>query len=212
MVINSPDAIKKALKSKSFKVAIFGSARIKETDKSYKEIYKLAKMIGQRDIDLVTGEGPGLMKAANAGHTAGRNSDHIKSIGLLINIPHERKETKWLDGENKAKWLDIEHMFARFSDRLDNFMLLSNAVVVAPGGIGTMLELFYTWQLMQAQKIRHIPVILLGDMWPDFLRWMRQHPLRYGFIDKSDLKLLHVAKNAEEAMRILEKEHKRYRN
>jgi len=203
MVINSPDAIKQALKSRSFKVAIFGSARIKPSDFSYKEVYNLAKMIGQRDIDLVTGGGPGLMRAASLGHTAGKNSDHVKSIGLLINIPHERRKTRWID---------IEHRFARFSDRLDNFMLLSNAVVVAPGGIGTMLELFYTWQLMQAQKIRHIPVILLGGMWVDFIKWMKNHPLKYGFIDKKDLELLHVARNAKEAMNILEKEHKKYRN
>ncbi len=201
MVVSSPDAIKKALKSKSFKVAIFGSARIHPSDSAYKEIYKLAEMIGKKDIDLVTGGGPGLMRAAASGHAAGKNSDHIKSIGLLINIPHERRKTRWLD---------IEHRFSRFSDRLDNFMLLSNAVVVAPGGIGTMLELFYTWQLMQAQKIKHIPVILLGSMWSDFIKWMKSHPLKHGYIDDSDIKLLHVAKNAEEAMKILEKEYSKH--
>lgn len=202
MVIRSSKAIEKALKSKSFKVAIFGSARIKKTSKAYKEVYELAKMIGQRDIDLVTGGGPGLMRAASSGHNSGKNSDNVKSIGLLINIPHEKRKTKWLN---------IEHRFGRFSDRLDNFMLLSDAVVVAPGGIGTMLELFYTWQLMQVQKIRHIPIILLGGMWFDFVKWMKEHPLKHNYLDQTDMDLLFVAKNAQEAMRFLEKEHKKFR-
>jgi hypothetical protein len=202
MVLTSAKDIKRVLSSKSFKVAIFGSARIKPTHPVYKEIYQLAKMIGERNIDLVTGGGPGLMEAANTGHKDGKASKNLKEIGLTINIPHEH---------HHRNWTYIRRNFSKFSDRLDNFMLLSNAVVVAPGGIGTMLELFYTWQLMQSQKIRHIPVILLGHMWPDLLNWMREHPVKSGFIDSKDVDLLHVAHTAEEAMEILEKEYKKYK-
>ena len=57
------------------------------------------------------------------------------------------------------------------------FFLLSNAVVVAPGGVGTLLEFMYTWQLIQVKHTCNIPVILLGEMWRDFLRWIEKHPL-----------------------------------
>jgi uncharacterized protein (TIGR00730 family) len=202
MVIRDVKEIKKALSKKAFRVAIFGSARIKPKHKAYQEVYNLAQMIGKEDIDLVTGGGPGLMLAANSGHLSGKiEKGHSHSIGLLINIPNEHRKSH----------VDIQQSFTKFSDRLDNFMLLSNAVVVAPGGVGTMLELFYTWQLLQVHKIKHIPVILMGGMWIDFVKWMKSHPVACGFISNEDLKLIKVAKNAKEAMQIIDKEYRKYK-
>ena len=192
--------IKKILFKKSFKVAIFGSARIKEGRPSYKRIYNLARMIGLRNLDLVTGGGPGLMQAANKGHADGKHSLYTKSISLSINIPNEKIKSH----------ADIEKNFTKFSDRLDNFITLANAVVVAPGGVGTLLELFYTWQLLQTKKIRHIPVILLGDMWVDFMKWLKDSPLKKGYIDNMDMKLVHVARNEEEAIEIIDNEFMKY--
>ena len=63
-------------------------------------------------------------------------------------------------------------------------MLFSNAVVVAPGGVGTLLELLYTWQLVQVKHIRHIPIILLGEMWPDFIKWLEREPLKRKYFEK----------------------------
>lgn len=193
--------VKHALSKESFKVAIFGSAKIKPGHKTYNEVKELAKMIGSSDMDLVTGGGPGLMQAANEGHKEGKNSARIKSIGLLIHIPNEHKLSK----------VDIQKKFIKFSERLDNFMILSNAVVVAPGGVGTMLEFFYTWQLLQTRKIRHIPVIMMGEMWHDFVRWIKSHPVQKGFITDADMKLIHVAKDAKEAMQLLQIEYRKYK-
>lgn len=202
MVIRDVKEIKRALSNKAFRVAIFGSARIKPKHKSYKQVYELAQMIGKEDIDLVTGGGPGLMYAANAGHAAGRaKMAKSHSIGLLINIANEHRKSH----------VDIQESFTKFSDRLDNFMLLSNAVVIAPGGVGTMLELFYTWQLLQVHKKKTIPVILMGGIWSDFMKWIREHPVACGFISKEDLKFIRVAKNAEEAMQIIDEEYKKYK-
>ena len=193
--------VKTALEKDSFKVTIFGSARIRPGHKSYNEVKELAKMVGSRDMDLVTGGGPGLMRAANEGHKEGKHSARIKSIGLLIHIPHEHS----IDVN-----VDIKKRFTKFSSRLDNFMLLSNAVVVAPGGIGTLLELFYTWQLLQTRKIKHIPVILMGEMWNDFFKWVKQNPLKSGFLSNSDMKLVKVARNAKEAMQLIQIEYRKY--
>ena len=65
--------VPKFINPKNFRVAIFGSARIKPNDATYKQIYNLAKMIAKEGIDVVTGGGPGLMEAANKGHRHGRS-------------------------------------------------------------------------------------------------------------------------------------------
>ncbi|MBS3102704.1 LOG family protein [Candidatus Woesearchaeota archaeon] len=194
--------LKKEAKEKHFRVAVFGSARIKKNGLEYKLIYKLAKMVAAENIDIVTGGGQGLMAAASSGHHAGRKNRKVHSIGLNIKLPMEQK----FNGH-----LDIKKEFSRFSERLDNFMQLSNAVVVAPGGVGTMLEFFYTWQLVQVKHICDIPVILLGEMWLDLLKWIRKWPLENGLIDKKDFNLLFFAKNPEDAMKIIKLTHEEYK-
>tara|TARA_Y100000310_G_scaffold327843_1_gene394813 strand:- start:3358 stop:4023 length:666 start_codon:yes stop_codon:yes gene_type:complete len=191
------------LKEKHFRVTIFGSARIKKEDPRYKQIKTLAKMIGEQGIDIITGGGPGIMAAANSGHVLGRKKSKITthSIGLGIKLPHEQ-------AFNQS--VGIKKSFNRFSNRLDNFMLLSNVVVVAPGGVGTLLELFYTWQLMQVKHICNVPIILLGDMWDDLLKWLEKDPLRKKFFDKKDFDLLIHAKNSSEAIKIINHAHTEY--
>jgi len=104
----------KVLKNR-FRVAIFGSARIKKGDPKYKLIYNLANSIASEGIDIVTGGGPGLMDAASRGHHAGRKNKKIYSVGLTIDLPKEQEE---------GYHLDIKKDFKRFSRRLDNFIYL----------------------------------------------------------------------------------------
>jgi uncharacterized protein (TIGR00725 family) len=132
-----------------YRVAIFGSARIKEGDQKYNDVFNIAKGLAEGGMDVVTGGGPGIMQAANAGHKSASKGTH--SIGLNIKLPFEQDDNKFLD---------IKKDFDRFSNRLDAFMSLSDAVVVATGGIGTILELFYTWQLVQVQHLCETPIIL----------------------------------------------------
>jgi uncharacterized protein (TIGR00730 family) len=185
-----------------FHVAIFGSARMTEDTTIYKEIYDLAKLISEAGMDLVTGGGPGLMNAASEGHHAGRRGKNTHSIGLRISLPFEEKE---------AAHLDIKREFERFSSRLDSFMRFSNAVVVASGGVGTLLELLYTWQLMQVKHICNIPIILLGDMWPPLVRWIKKWPLKKRLLSAEDVELLFLAKNCREAFDIIEEAYRSYR-
>ena len=185
----------KELKKHKFRVTIFGSSRMKKSDKEYKEVYKLAKMIGKRGIDLVTGGGPGIMKSASAGHRAGTKKTKAGTIGLKIKLPHEQRTNPYIT---------IKKEFTRFSERLDSFMLLSNAIVVAHGGVGTILELFYAWQLMQVKHICNIPIILLGEQWLGMIKWLKKEPLKRKFFQKQDLELLFMAKNSMEAIEIIE--------
>lgn len=180
-----------------FRAVIFGSSRIKRGDVAYKTIYTLAKNIAEAEIDLVIGGGPGLMDAASRGHHAGKSEKHISTIGLRIKIPQEQKVSYHLD-ERKD--------FLRFSQRLDRFMQLAQVVVVAPGGIGTLLELFYTWQLLQVRQIcDNVPIILLGETWKGLLDWIRQQPLRKRMLDKKDLENIFLVKTPAEAMQIITK-------
>ena len=194
--------VKTISEDKNFKVAIFGSSRIKEGDLRYRQIRNLAEKLGERGVDIVTGGGPGLMKAASEGHKLGRSDNKTRTIGLSINLPHEQKTNKYVDFEKK---------FKRFSARLENFMLLSDAIVVAPGGVGTLLEFFYSWQLVQTRKVKTIPIILLGQQWRGMLNWLREFPLRNKMIDKGDINLIQLVKNVEEAMKVIDKTSKKHR-
>ena len=165
-----------------YRIAIFGSARIKEGDQEYNDVFSIAKGLAEAGFDVVTGGGPGIMEAANAGHKSASKGAH--SIGLSIKLPFEQESNKFLD---------IKKDFDRFSGRLDAFMALSDAVVVATGGIGTILELFYTWQLIQVQHLCETPIILFGEMWPPLINWMKTEVESRGLFDRKDMhNLFHI--------------------
>ena len=181
-----------------FRVAIFGSARIRKGGPHYELVRELAKQIGHRGVDVVTGGGPGLMEAANTGHHEGRGHHHNHSIGLRIKLPFEEKA---------APHLDLKREFSQFSRRLDEFMHLSHVVVIAPGGVGTLLEFAYTWQLIQVSHICEIPIIMIGTMWSGLMKWLKQGPLKEGLISLADLKYLYYVRTTKEAIKIIDKAH-----
>jgi hypothetical protein len=186
----------------TFRVTVFGSARIKDNNDIYKQVQKLSMMLGERGFDVVTGGGPGLMHAASSGHEEGSRKTGALSIGIGIKLPKEQ-------GFNKH--VDIKKEFKRFSKRLDYFMKLSNVVVVAPGGVGTLLELFYTWQLIQVQHSCHIPVILIGRQWPPLIKWLERYPLKSKFLERKDMGLLFLAKDSKEAIKMIDQAYKEYK-
>ena len=196
--------IKKELAKKHFRVTIFGSARINKGDTRFNQVKSLAKMLGEKGIDIVTGGGPGLMQAASIGHNLGMkiSKKESHSIGLLIKLPREQKT---------AEFLNIKKEFHKFSNRLDDFMELSNVFVVAPGGIGTTLELFYTLQLIQVKQTCNVPVILLGKMWLPLIKWMENYPIKNKLMNKEDLGSVFLAKNSEEAMKMITQAHEHYK-
>lgn len=193
-IIADLDTLVNELGHDFYRVCIFGSARIKPGTSDYQQVYKLAKGLAELGADIVTGGGPGLMEAANRGSRDG--SSETRSIGLPIELPFEA---------DANSHLDMSYHHRKFSSRLDDFMRLSHAVVITPGGIGTLLELLYTWQLMQVGHIQPRPVLLLGDhqMWDGFLDWMKKEPTRRGLMDLKDLDMVRVVKDVEEVLSIL---------
>ena len=184
-----------------FRVSIFGSAQTSKGDELYCDVYELAKQIGNLGFDIVTGGGPGLMEAANAGHQAGARDNEARSIGLTIKLPFEAVPNKHLD---------IKQDFDRFSNRLDTFMVLSQVCIVTPGGVGTCLEFFYSWQLTQVNHICNIPIILYGDLWPGLVKWLEEFPLKRGLIGSHDMDSLLMADNDDVVLRKITQLHEIY--
>ncbi|KKP38945.1 MAG: hypothetical protein UR28_C0011G0005 [Candidatus Peregrinibacteria bacterium GW2011_GWF2_33_10] len=185
------------INSKRFRIVIFGSARVKPDDQIYQNVFNLAKRLGEAGHDVITGGGPGVMEAANLGHRAGtpEKDNPARSIGLNIRLPMEQYDNKGLD---------LQETHDRFSTRLDEFMLLSNIVVVADGGIGTLLELFYTWQLIQVKHISRMPIVLMGPMWRGLTDWIKKEPLSKNYLNKEDLSFVIHADNSDEAFEVVQ--------
>ena len=192
-IVAGLDSLVTEIGSDYYRVSIFGSARIKKNTSEYNQVYKLAKSLAQNKADIVTGGGPGLMEAANIGAKDG--SPNSKSFGLHIDLPFETTPNEHLD---------ITFHHKKFSSRLDEFMRISHAVVVTPGGIGTILELLYTWQLIQVDHITPRPIILLGNIWGGLVYWMKSEPLKHNLINKSDFDNIETVQNINDVITILE--------
>jgi uncharacterized protein (TIGR00730 family) len=193
-IVADLDSVVTQMGSEFYRVCIFGSARIKPDSEDYKLVYDLAYELSKREIDIVTGGGPGLMEAANMGAKAG--GSHSKSIGLHIDLPSE---------SDSNSHLDIRYQHRRFSSRLDEFMRISNAFVVTPGGIGTILELLFTWQLIQVKHIESKPLILLGkEMWQGLLKWVEEQPLKRKLLDDADLAKVVLVDTVSDVVKNLE--------
>jgi len=198
------DAELRALENTNYRVCIFGSARIKPRDPVYHAVFALAQGLSQQGIDVVTGGGPGLMEAANRGVLAAKRG-RSQSYGLPLDLP------SLVEPPNRA--LDVRSAHKRFSSRLDEFIRLSHAVVVAPGGVGTLLELAYTWQLLQLDTIEPRPFILLGRaFWEGLLEWLRAVPGEQALMSRRDLDALTVVDRPQEALEIIGRDHAAFRH
>jgi uncharacterized protein (TIGR00730 family) len=152
-----------------FRVTIFGSARTDPDHWVYAAVRDLAAELTRLGCDIVTGGGPGLMRAANEGaRTAGVGPDGA-SVGIRVELPFEQDVNPFVSQV-------FEHR--TFFSRLHHFVLVSDAFVVVPGGIGTVLETMMVWQLLQVRKLHDTPLILVGAMWAELVEWARRSMLR----------------------------------
>lgn len=201
-IIADIDSLLTEMETDFYRVCIFGSARIGPESRIYHQVEQLAEALAARGADIVTGGGPGLMEAANRG--AKKGSQGALSIGLHIDLPFEADTNQHLDVKSQHK---------RFSSRLDEFMRITHAVVVVPGGIGTLLELLYTWQLMQVDHIKPRPLLLLAEdqFWETFLKWLADWPLARQLMSTNDFAKLQLVHSVDEVMKILEGEISKFR-
>ncbi|MFZ1154692.1 MAG: TIGR00730 family Rossman fold protein [Solirubrobacteraceae bacterium] len=173
-------------------VTVFGSARTPREHPHYKLVRELGACLGRAGYAIITGGGPGLMEAANRG----AHDVHALSIGCNIELPHEQALNPYLD---------IGLRFRHFFARKVMFVRYASAFVIAPGGYGTLDELFEALTLIQTATIRHFPVILLGDgEWDGLIEWLRERALSERHISAADLAVLHVVKQPSEVCEIVD--------
>lgn len=167
-------------------VSIFGSSRSKPQDPDYKLGEEIAYELSQAGFSIVTGGGPGIMEACNKGAKKGQS----KSIGLNINLPHEEKPNKYQD---------ISVSFRHFFIRKVMFVKFASAYIVLPGGFGTLDELAEILTLIQTNKSRQIPIILVNKpFWSGLIDWLKNSLAKTNKIDNSDLDLIKLIDNPKE--------------
>ena len=195
------------LPTEYYRVTIFGSARIQEGDELFREVRTLARELAFRGCDIVTGGGPGLMAAANAGEVEGDTDGRTRSFGLNVELPHEQ-------GTNP--WVEQAYTHRTFFTRLHHFVRLSSAFIVVPGGIGTALEALMVWQLCQVRKMPSRPLIFMGEMWHELVGWAREHmldtPYQQDFVDPEDMEIPRCVETVEEVVALIEEDLERFRN
>jgi uncharacterized protein (TIGR00730 family) len=181
-----------------YRVTIFGSARVKAGTFGYDETKRVAATLAAMGCDIITGGGPGLMQAANEGAAAA--PERARSIGIRVDLPFEQDVNAFVTQA-------FEHR--TFFTRLHQFVLASDAFVVAPGGIGTVLETMMIWQLLQVRHLRNTPLILVGKMWPALVEWARGSMLSADppLANPEDMTIPRCAANADEAIAIIREHH-----
>lgn len=150
---------------------------------------------GQCEYVIVTGGGPGIMEAANRGAA----DASAKSMGLNITLPHEQRPNPYITP-------DLCFQFRYFALRKMHFLLRARALVVFPGGFGTLDELFETLTLLQTGKTRNITIILVGQtFWERLINW--PFLVEEGLIAPDDLALFHFAETAQQAWDLIIRNH-----
>ncbi len=178
---------------------IVANSHYYETAQHFAELVSTSCQHGDScDYVVVTGGGPGIMEAANRGaHACG-----AKSIGLNIRLPHEQVPNPYISPE-------LCFQFHYFAMRKFHFILRAKALVVFPGGFGTLDELFDALTLRQTRRMQEIPIVIFGREY-----WQRVIDFEYladeGTIDDADLDLFRYAETAEEAWGMIQGFHRKH--
>jgi uncharacterized protein (TIGR00730 family) len=179
----------------NYRVTIFGSARLKPGAPAYDGVKQLAAELTTMGCDIISGGGPGLMQAANEGAQSIEKAIH-RSVGIRVELPFEQQINPFVGQA-------YEHR--TFFSRLHHFMIISDAFVVVPGGIGTLLELSLAWQLLQVRKLYNTPLILVGKMWVELVEWGRRSMLHKGneLASEIDFKIPHCVNTMDECIALI---------
>ncbi|TLX53034.1 cytochrome D ubiquinol oxidase subunit II [Stutzerimonas nosocomialis] len=173
------------------KVTVFGSARTPIEHPLYALARELGETLARHELMVITGAGGGIMAAAHEG--AGRDN----SLGLNITLPFEQHANPTVDGSDHL--LSFHFFFVR---KLF-FIKEADALVLCPGGFGTLDEALEVLTLIQTGKSPLVPVVLLdepnGSYWKDALQFIRSQLEHNRYILPSDMRLMRLVNDAEEA-------------
>jgi uncharacterized protein (TIGR00730 family) len=161
-------------------VTIFGSARTKPSDPYYKLTETIAFELAKSGYGVITGGGPGIMEAANKG---AMDAGGI-SIGLNICLPHEQEPNPYTNFPLNFKYFFVRKVM---------FMKYSTAFICMPGGFGSLDELFESLTLIQTERVKPFPIVLVGSsFWNGLVKWIRDRLVKQGNISKKDIFLFEV--------------------
>jgi uncharacterized protein (TIGR00730 family) len=173
-------------------VTLFGSARVGEGSKPYRDAREVGRRFGGANWTVVTGGGGGVMEAANRGAKEGGGV----SVGFNIRLPFEQRSNPYLDVD-----LTLDHFYVRKV----MFVKAAEGFVIFPGGFGTLDELFEALTLIQTGKVLHFPVVLFDtDYWGEMMEWIHEELLPDGMISPEDIELLHCTDDYEEAVELVD--------
>ncbi len=176
-------------------VAVFGSARTKPDNQYYIIAEEIGYRLTQLGYGVITGGGPGIMEAANAGAQRGKG----KSIGINIDLPFEQRPNAFIDPD---KLINFDYFFVRKT----MFMRYSQGFIVLPGGFGTFDELFEALTLIQTGKIGKFPIVMVGKKyWAGLLKWIKEtmHAQEHN-VAITDFDLFQLVDTAEEAVKVID--------
>jgi uncharacterized protein (TIGR00730 family) len=192
-------------KRERYRVSIFGSARVAPDHWVYGAVRDLSAELTRLGCDIVTGGGPGLMQAANEGvKLADPDGTQQKSVGIRIELPFEQ-------GVNAFVTEAFEHK--TFFTRLHHFVLVSDAFVVTPGGIGTVLETLMVGQLLQVRHLHDTPLILAGHFWDGLLEWAKTQMLKPDgpLVSPDDLNIPQVLPDGPSIVKAIREHHAKWK-
>jgi uncharacterized protein (TIGR00730 family) len=193
----------KPTKHERYRVTIFGSARAKPGTFVYEEVKRVAAALAELGCDIITGGGPGLMQAANEGAAAANAPERNRSVGIRVELPFEQEVNPFVEQA-------FEHK--TFFTRLHHFVLTSDAYVVVPGGIGTVLEMSMVWQLLQVKHVAEVPLILVGKMWAELVDWARGNLLKpeLNLASPKDMDIPSCVNTGDEAIALIREHHAKW--
>lgn len=174
-------------------VTIFGSARTPPGNGYYKKAVRTGYLIAKAKFAVITGGGPGIMEAANRG---AKRAGGI-SVGLNIDLPTEQKPNPYQTHPIR---------FHYFFCRKVCFVKYASALVLFPGGYGTLDEFFEAITLIQTDRIDRFPVILVGQKyWGAMDRWIRGTLVERDLISKDDPDLYKIVEEPEEVLALIQR-------
>lgn len=177
------------------KVTIFGSARTQPSRLEYQQAVEFGRKIAEAGFMVITGAGGGIMQAGHEG--AGPE----KSFGANIRLPWEQSANPIIREDKKLI------TFKYFFTRKLIFIRHSDAIVLFPGGFGTMDEGYEALTLMQTGKSQLMPLVLIdrpgGTYWKTWDKHVREHLLRDQLISPDDLNLYQITDDADQAVKII---------
>lgn len=181
-------------------VSIFGGSKLQKESPWADSAYKLANLLIQHEISVITGGGPGVMEAANCGaiHALETKKTAARSIGITVKGLEE--EAFNICAQDKIL---VDYFFVR------KWLMVQYSVAFAffPGGFGTLDEFGEVVTLMQTKKLAGVPIVLIGSSyWNPFMSWLKENAFKEGLITQTDLDMIQITDDVDEALRLL-KEH-----